>query len=847
MVRATPQTASSQDTRSLRFDIEGMSCASCVGRVERAIAAVPGISSVSVNLATESARVDAPPSLDRGRIETAIREAGYEPRPFAEDRAEGSRTRGEERRADAARLSRDLGLATLLTLPLFAIEMGSHLVPAIHHFVATHIGEGPNRVVQALLSALVLFGPGRVFLLRGLPALWRGAPDMNSLVAIGTLSAFSYSLVATFLPSVLPNGAGDVYFEAAAVIVTLVLAGRTLEARAKGRTGQAIGRLLELAPKTARVSRNGSDFVSRRIEEIAVGDAVEVRPGERVALDGVVLSGASHLDESMLTGEPLPVSKTVGARVTGGTINRTGSFVFQVDRVGADTVLARIVAIVEEAQGGKLPIQALVDRVTRWFVPAVMAAAAATFLSWLVFAGAFDLALVHGVAVLIVACPCAMGLATPTSVMVATGRAAELGILFRRGEALQALRDIDVIAFDKTGTLTLGRPTLTDLLPADGFDRRKVLHLLSGAEARSEHPLALAVVAGARSEGLDPPAATMFHALPGLGIEAQVEGRSVAVGSDRLMTRLGLDTAPFATVAEALARDGKSPIYAALDGRIAALLAVSDPVKENSAASLEALSKLGLSVAMVTGDDARTANAVAARLGIGEVVAEVLPEGKVAAVEALRRNGRRVAFVGDGINDAPALASADLGIAVGTGTDVAIESADVVLMSGDLRAVAGAVELSRAAIRNIQQNLFWAFAYNVLLVPVAAGAFAPGFGLTLSPALAAGAMALSSVFVLANALRLRGFTPTGLASGTAESHIDDQQEERNDSMLTLDVRDMTCGHCVSSVRKAVLSIDPQAAVEIDLPTGRVSATTEASPDAIREAVRQAGYPAEIVA
>ncbi|PIK72336.1 heavy metal translocating P-type ATPase, partial [Methylobacterium frigidaeris] len=595
------------------------------------------------------------------------------------------------------------------------------------------------------------------------------------LVALGTSAAYGYSLVATFLPGLLPAGTGNVYYEAAAVIVFLVLLGRYLEARAKGRTGAAIERLMSLAPTTARVVRDGGE-AEVEVAALRVGDVVRVRPGERVAVDGEVVAGSSHVDEAMITGEPVPVAKNTGDMVVGGTVNATGGFDFRVTRVGGDTVLARIVRMVEEAQGSKLPIQAAVDRVTGWFVPAVMATAAATFVAWVAFgpAPALGLALVNAVAVLIIACPCAMGLATPTSIMVGTGRAAELGVLFRHGDALQALRDVGTVAFDKTGTLTEGRPELTDLAPAAGADGNEVLALVAAVEARSEHPVGTAVVEAAKRRGLAVGPVQEFEAVPGFGVSGRVAGRKVEVGADRFMARLGYDVSGFAPEAVRLGGEGKSPLYAAVDGRPVAILAVADPVRENSPAAVRALRALGLRVAMVTGDNRRTAEAIARKVGIDEVVAEVLPDGKVAAVKGLRSAaGGKVAFVGDGINDAPALAEADVGLAVGTGTDVAVESAGVVLMSGDLRGVVNAVAVSRAVMRNIRQNLFWAFAYNVALVPVAAGVLYPLNGMMLSPVLAASAMALSSVFVVTNALRLRRFSPPaipGPAGGGTAGH-----------------------------------------------------------------------------
>jgi Au+-exporting ATPase len=495
------------------------------------------------------------------------------------------------------------------------------------------------------------------------------------------------------------------------------------------------------------------------IEAVRVGDRVVVRPGERVPVAGEVVSGSSFVDESMITGEPIPVEKGPGARVTGGTVNRTGAFAFRATAVGGNTVLAQIIRLVEQAQGSKLPIQALVDRVTLWFVPAVMGAAALTFLVWLLVGPDLSFALVNAVAVLIIACPCAMGLATPTSIMVGTGRGAELGVLFRNGEALQSLRGVRAVALDKTGTLTQGAPALTDLDAAPGFDRDTVLALVAAVEARSEHPIARAIADAAEARGLTLTPAEEFTSLTGMGARATVAGTRVEVGADRFMASLGLDVGPFAPNAQRLADEGKTPLYAALDGKLAAILAVADPIKPTTPAAIAALHALGLKVAMVTGDNRRTAEAIARRLGIDEVVAEVLPEGKVDTIRRLKSQDGALAYVGDGINDAPALAEADVGLAIGTGTDIAIESADVVLMSGSLRGVPDAIALSRATMANIRQNLFWAFAYNVVLIPVAAGALYPVNGTLLSPVLAAGAMALSSVFVLGNALRLRSFAP----------------------------------------------------------------------------------------
>jgi len=745
-------------TAEVTLNVSSMSCASCVGRVEKSLTSVPGVLAASVNLAAETARVRyLEGSVAPRDLAAAVSDAGYPAEP-AEADAGPSRT---ERRAEEAEAVRRRALvAAILTLPVFVLEMGSHLVPAFHMAVERSIGLQTSWLIQFVLATIVLFGPGRTFFVQGVPALLKGAPDMNSLVALGTGAAWSYSVVATFLPGLLPEGVRAVYYEAAAVIVVLILVGRWLEARAKGRTGAAIEALLGLEPRTARVERNG-EIVDIDVSDLVVGDSVIVRPGERVPADGEVTAGSGHVDESMITGEPVPVGKSEGDRVTGGTVNGSGSLTFRAARVGADTTLAQIVRMVEEAQGAKLPIQGLVDRVTLWFVPAVMAVAALTVAVWLVVGPdpALTLALVAGVSVLIIACPCAMGLATPTSIMVGTGRAAEMGVLFRKGDALQALSGADVIALDKTGTVTEGKPELTDLVTAEGFERLDVLGLVGTVEGLSEHPIAEAILRRARAEDAVLADAKDFRSVTGHGVEALVEGRRVLVGAGRYMIREGIDTAPLAETERALAARGRTALFAAIDGRLAAVLAVADPVKPSSAAAIATLRKRGFEVVLITGDKEETAHAIARETGIDRVIADVLPDGKVAAIDRLRAGGAKVAFVGDGVNDAPALAHADVGIAIGTGTDVAIEAADIVLMSGDLRGVVNAVEVSRRTMTNIRQNLVWAFGYNTALIPVAAGVLYPAFGLLLSPVFAAGAMALSSVSVLTNALRLRRIAP----------------------------------------------------------------------------------------
>ncbi len=758
LIAAVDRVGYTVPSQTVDLAIEGMTCASCVARVERALTAVPGVASASVNLATERATVTG--TADAALLQKAVEAVGYDAR-LVQASAAGDAKGAARKEAEEALLRCDLMIAAALSLPVFALEMGSHLFAPVHHLIMTTIGMQTSWMLQFVLTTLVLLGPGRRFYRMGYPALWRLAPDMNSLVAVGTTAAFAYSVVATFLPGLLPPGTVNVYFEAAAVIVTLILLGRFLEALAKGRTSQAISRLVGLQPRMARVHR-GDTVVEVPIAEVRTGDLLDLRPGERVPVDGEVTAGDSWINESMITGEPAPVAKAAGAAVTGGTVNQIGALTFRATAVGEATMLAQIIRMVEAAQGGKLPIQGLVDRITLWFVPVVMGLAALTFAVWLALGPdpALTYGLVNAVAVLIIACPCAMGLATPTSIMVGTGRAAELGVLFRKGEALQALQSVRVVALDKTGTLTAGKPALTDLILAPGFERAEVLARVTSVEARSEHPIARAILSAAEAEDVTLTVVTDFASETGFGVTAMAGEVRVQIGADRYMARLGLDVAPFAEEAARMGAEGKSPLYAAIGGRLAAMMAVADPIKPTTPAAIRALHDLGLKVAMITGDNARTAQAIARQLGIDAVMAEVLPGGKVEAIQRLRRDHGPLAFVGDGINDAPALAEADVGLAIGTGTDIAIEAADVVLMSGRLTGVPDAIALSRATMGNIRQNLFWAFVYNAALIPVAAGVLYPVFGILLSPVFAAGAMALSSVFVLGNALRLRRFQPT---------------------------------------------------------------------------------------
>ena len=734
-----------------RLSIEGMTCASCTGRVERALEAIPGVLSASVNLATQTASIR---GLDGAVtpevLAQTVTETGYPAKIVDTDTP-------SETHSEIEPLRRDTLIAAALTLPVFLTEMGGHLYPPLHHAIMGSLGMQTFWVLQFLLITLVLAWPGRRFFRIGLPLLAKGSPDMNSLVALGTLAAWSYSTIATFAPALLPEGTRAVYFEAAGVIVTLILAGRWMEARAKGRTGAAIRHLIGLRPDTVLLVRDG-ETVEVPLAEIAVGDLIKVLPGGRIAVDGVVIEGDSFVDESMITGEPVPVAKSPDEPVTGGTINGRKALVYRATAVGSNTVLARIIDMVQTAQGAKLPIQALADRVVRIFVPVVLGIAALTVAVWLAFGPEPSLgyALVAGVAVLIIACPCAMGLATPTSIMVGTGRAAELGVLFRKGDALQRLDNARVVAFDKTGTLTEGRPSLVDQHCVPGVDAATMLRLTAAVERGSDHPIARAILSAAPS---DLPDVTDSETVPGYGLIASVNGKALLVGSEQHLIEQGVDTSPLADAIARFADKGHSLVCLALDGQATAVFAVADQIKPSAKPAIDALHAAGLKVAMISGDNPAAANAIARQLGIDHVTAGVRPDGKVDAIRDLRIRFGPVAFVGDGINDAPALAEADIGLAIGTGTDVAIEAADIVLASGRVSGVVNAVDVSRHTMRNIRQNLFWAFAYNTALIPVAAGVLFPAFGILLSPMLGAGAMALSSVFVLTNALRLRKIAP----------------------------------------------------------------------------------------
>ena len=744
-----------------RLRVEGMYCASCVEKIEKALRTIPGVLESAVSLGTGTATVRyVPGSAGLKAMEEAIRSAGYTVAQPVQREEDVDQETAAHRREYRGLMSKFV-FAAVVSVPVVLVaypELRWLYAPA---WLLQEVPEPLKRMLfylSGLLTLPVLFYSGRQFFTGAWSAFRHHSADMNTLIALGASAAWLYSTVALILPQVFPEGTAEPFYDVTAVVTALVVLGQALEVRAKGETSQAIRKLIGLQARTARVVRDGQE-VEIPIEEVLVGDLVVVRPGDKVPVDGIIAEGQSALDESMLTGESLPVDKKPGDEVIGATMNTTGSFKFRATKVGKDTALAQIVKMVRDAMGSKAPIARLVDVVSGYFVPAVMITSIVTFLIWFNFGPAPSLAfaVVTAVTVLIIACPCAVGMAVPMSLVAGVGKAAEHGVLIRNGEALQTASRLQVVVLDKTGTITKGKPELTDVIAAAGFDRQTVLRIAASADTPSEHPLAQAIVQAARNEGLNAGEPSAFTAVPGHGVEADVEGRHVLVGNGRLMQRDSVDAVTLESEVRRLQGEGKTAMYVAVDGRPAGVVAVADTIKEDSVEAVAVMRDMGLEVVMITGDNERTAHAIARQAGISRVLAEVLPEDKARQVHLLKVGGKKIGMVGDGINDAPALVEADVGLAIGTGTDVAIEAADITLVGGSLRGVVHAAEVSRATMRNARQSLLGAFLYNTLGIPIAAGLLYPFFGLLLSPLLAGAAMAASSVTVVTNANRLRFF------------------------------------------------------------------------------------------
>jgi len=750
-----------------KYTVSGMTCAACSAAVERAVSQVPGVSSVNVNLLANVMVVEYDESaLDASRIIAAVSDAGYAAAPAS---AEQQRTQAAPVGAitdEIAQMKKRVVVSMVFMVLLMYVSMGHMLHLPVPAFLQGLENAGTMALLQFLLTLPVLL-VNRQYFQVGFKTLWRRSPNMDSLIAIGSGAAVVYGVFALFRISyglghgeldLVARYSHDLYFESAGMILALITLGKFLEARSKGRTSDAIAKLMDLAPKTATVIRDGQEM-EIPAADLVVGDIIVIRPGQSIPVDGVIIEGSSAVDESAITGESIPVAKTVGDPVVSATLNKAGAFKFRATRIGEDTTLAQIIRLVEEAGASKAPIAKLADRISAVFVPVVMAIALAAFIIWLLLGYPLEFALTTAVAVLVISCPCALGLATPVAIMVGTGQGALHGILIKSAEALETAHSVDTIVLDKTGTITEGRPQVTDVIPGPDLKPEELLQLAASLEKPSEHPLAEAVTAKAAQEGLEPAPVDEFMAVPGKGIRAELGGKTYLAGNLAFMQENKIELGIFAAEADRLAEEGKTPMYFADTRRALGLIAAADVVKPTSRQAIAALESMGLDVVMLTGDNKRTAEAIRRELNLGSALAEVLPEDKEREIRRLQEQGRKVAMVGDGINDAPALARADVGIAIGAGTDVALESADIVLVKNDLRDVVTAVKLSRATLRNIKQNLFWAFFYNSLGIPLAAGLFYPLFGWKLSPMYAAAAMSLSSIFVVTNALRLRKFTP----------------------------------------------------------------------------------------
>ncbi len=845
------------------FNVTGMTCSACSAHVEKAVSKVDGVSAVNVNLLSNNMQVTYDESaITPENIIQAVTASGYGASlPQKRSETKSAAPREDVVAGELKQMKHRLVWSFVFLIPLFYISMGHMMGAPLPGFLVGMENALAFAFTQLLLTLPILYLNDKYYKV-GFKTLLHGAPNMDSLIAVGSIAAVIYGVFAIYQ---IGFGLGhgdmalvakyhmDLYFESAGMILTLITLGKFLETRSKGKTSQAITRLMDLAPKTARVLRDGGE-VEIPVEEVQVGDRIVVRPGQSIPVDGVVVEGVSAVDESALTGESLPVDKAAGDKVAAASINKSGSFVFEALRVGEDTTLAQMIRLVEEASSSKAPIAKLADKVAGVFVPVVMCIAAVTAIVWLILTHSATEALTAGVAVLVISCPCALGLATPVAIMVGTGKGAENGILVKSAEALETLHTIDTVVLDKTGTLTQGKPQVTDVLPAQGMTENALLGLAACLEAGSEHPLGAAIVEEAAARQLPQQPVENFEAVHGRGVRAALGGHVCLAGNRAMMEEAGINLSPWLEKAEGLAAQGKTPLYFAKDTTTLGLIAVADTPKPTSRSAVAAFRNLGIDVIMLTGDNRRTADAIGRQLGVTEVMAEVLPQDKERKVAELQSQGRKVAMVGDGINDAPALARADVGLAIGAGTDVAIESADIVLMKSDLLDAAAAVELSRATIRNIKQNLFWAFFYNTLGIPLAAGVFFPLLQWQLNPMFAAAAMSLSSVCVVSNALRLRFFKskpPAAVASSEPADFIpapavaapqpeEQQQGGTNTMAKTMKIEGMMCAHCSGRVEKALNDL-PGVTATVDLAGGTASVQGDVSDEALTKAVTDAGY------
>lgn len=820
----------------IKFDVKGMTCAACSARVEKVTSAVNGVKKAEVNLLKGSMQVEADSDAVVQQIIQSVHNAGYE-----------ALVHGSMAKAEVPELNpldemkkRIIGsFICLIVLMYFTMgHMAGLPLPGWYH--------GTENAVVAALLQLSLTLPvvylNRVYYVRGLKALWHRSPNMDSLIAVGSLAALVYGIAALYRMAwaaghsqwdVLEHYSKNLYFESAAMILTLITLGKFLETRAKGKTGDAIKALMDLSPKTAVIRKDGMEQ-EIPVEEVQVGDILVVRSGSSIPVDGIVIEGRGAVDQSALTGESIPVEKSPGDKVAAATINAEGYLVFRAEKVGEDTTLAQVIRMVEEAGGSKAPIARLADKIAGVFVPVVMIIALITFIVWMIAGQSLEFALSACISVLVISCPCALGLATPVAIMVGTGRGANMGVLFKNAEALENLHNVDTVVLDKTGTLTTGKPAVTSIIPG-ALGEEALLTLAGALEAKSEHPFAKAILK--KCEGRKLPAALDFESLPGRGVAATIDGKRCYGGNARLMEELGVTVSPY----NQLKDRGETPLYFACEGQFLGAIAAADVLKEDSAAAVTAMQKLGLNIVMLTGDNEKTAYAIAQKAGISRIIADVLPGDKAGAVQKLKAEGHHVLMVGDGINDAPALISADVGMAIGAGTDIAMESADIVLMNNSLSSVSQAVELSRATIRNIRQNLFWAFFYNTLGIPVAAGVLYPAFGLLLSPMLGAAAMSMSSVFVVTNALRLRMFKPRNVAVPlSADAPVEIIKEEK-EMETVIKVEGMMCTHCKARVENVCKAVAGTTDAVVDLQAKQVTVTGNASAEALKQAIIAAGY------